>query len=64
MASTTLDSTYYVDMFSTDTMRSVFSDKRKIETWLETEVALAIAESRVGLVPQTAADNIAASGGS
>jgi len=60
MPSSIIDSDYYKDMFGTAEMRSIFSDQRRIETWLETEVALAKAEARVGLIPAEAAEKIAA----
>lgn len=55
-----LSSEYFKDMFGTAEMRDVFSDDRRFTSWLETEVALARAEAKVGLIPAEAAENIAA----
>ncbi len=54
-----LDSAYFGDWFGTPAMRAVFSDERRIAGWLQTEVALARAEARLGLIPAQAADEIA-----
>jgi 3-carboxy-cis,cis-muconate cycloisomerase len=59
MPSSIIDSTYYRDMFGTESMRKVFSDERRISAWLEAEVALARAEARVGVIPALAAEGIA-----
>ena len=55
-----VDSSYFGDMFCSPAMRAVFSDERRIASWLETEVALARAEARVGIVPVHCAEQIAA----
>jgi 3-carboxy-cis,cis-muconate cycloisomerase len=47
-------------MFGTAEMRAVFSDEALIARYLEAEVALARAQARLGVVPQTAADAIEA----
>lgn len=60
MPSSIIDSDYYKDMFGTPEMRAIFSDERRIESWLEAEVALAKAEAKIGLIPQEAADKITA----
>jgi 3-carboxy-cis,cis-muconate cycloisomerase len=60
MPSSIIDSTYYRDMFGTAAMRAVFSDERRIGTWLEAEVALARAQAKAGVIPPEAADKIAA----
>jgi len=46
-------------MFGTAEMRRVFSDEQRVVCWLETEVALALAESRVGIFPEEIAEQIA-----
>ena len=56
MPSSIIDSVYYKDMFGTAAMRAVFSDERRFTSWLETEVALARSEARVGLIPASAAE--------
>jgi 3-carboxy-cis,cis-muconate cycloisomerase len=55
-----LDSNYYCDMFGTPGMRAVFSDDRRFTSWLETEVALAKVQAKLGLIPESAAAAIAA----
>jgi len=46
-------------MFGTSAMREVFSDGRGFRSWLETEVALARAEAKVGLIPADVPNKIA-----
>jgi 3-carboxy-cis,cis-muconate cycloisomerase len=57
--STVIDSRLFGDMFSTSVMRTVFSDDALIARYIETEVALALAEGRVGVIPADAAARIA-----
>ena len=59
MPSTVLDSDIFKDLFGTPDMRAVFSDDNLIERQVECEVALAIAQGRLGVIPQAAADAIA-----
>ena len=40
-------------------MRTNFSDENLIQLWLNSEVALAKAEAKLGIIPQNAATNIA-----
>ena len=58
MPSSLIDSNYYRDMFGTAAMRQVFSDENRIQTWLDTEVALAIAEEKAGVIPAGTAKEI------
>ena len=60
MPSTLLDSAFYRDQYSTQAMRDIFSDEGRFSSWLETEVALARAQARVGIIPTEAAEKIAA----
>jgi 3-carboxy-cis,cis-muconate cycloisomerase len=60
MATTVIDSLLFRDAFGTSRMRDVFSDRRYLERCVEVEVALAIAESRCGVIPAEAAAAIAA----
>jgi len=53
-----LDSGLYRNQFGTEEMRSIFSDVRTVQTWLDVEAALARAEARVGLIPPAAAQAI------
>jgi 3-carboxy-cis,cis-muconate cycloisomerase len=59
MPSTVLDSDIFKDMFGTAEMRAVFSDDNLLTCYVETEVALALAQGRTGVIPQEAADTIA-----
>jgi 3-carboxy-cis,cis-muconate cycloisomerase len=47
-------------MFGTAEMRAVFADETLIARYIEAEVALARAQARLGVVPKSAADAIAA----
>jgi len=59
MACTVVDSILYRDAFGTPAMRAVFSDHALIQRYIDTEVALAKAEARVGVIPAEAAEVIA-----
>jgi 3-carboxy-cis,cis-muconate cycloisomerase len=59
-STTVLDSVLFRDAFGTPRMREVFSDVSLISRYAEIEVALAKAEARCGVIPQEAADEIAA----
>jgi 3-carboxy-cis,cis-muconate cycloisomerase len=58
MPATALDSAIFRDIFSTEAMRRVFSDERRIELYLEFEAALARVQARLGIIPANAADEI------
>ena len=60
MPSTVFDSALFRDMFGTAEMRAVFSDEALVGRYLETEAALARAQARAGVVPQSAAEAISA----
>ena len=59
-ATTVLDSILFRDAFGTAEMREVFSDHALLSRYIEVEIALAKAEARCGVIPQAAADAIAA----
>src|SRR5438105_712400 len=59
MPSTVLDSDIFKDMFGTAAMRAVFSDDNLLKCYVEAEVALAVAQGRLGVIPREAADAIA-----
>ena len=59
MPSTVLDSDIFKDMFGTPEMRAVFSDDNLLKCYVDAEVALAVAQGRLGVIPQDAADAIA-----
>ena len=56
MSATVIDSTIFRSIFSTEAMRGVFSDQNRIQKYLDFEAALARAQARLGIIPQTAAD--------
>ena len=60
MPSTVIDSVLFRDSFGTPRMREVFDDRNLIVKYVEVEVALARAEARCGVIPASAADEIAA----
>jgi len=55
-----IDSIFFKDLFGTDAMRVVFDDLSLLQKWLDYEAALARAQARLGMFPQTAADEITA----
>jgi 3-carboxy-cis,cis-muconate cycloisomerase len=59
MASTAIDSLIFRDIFSTPAMRRVFSDESRIQRYLDIEAALARVQTRLGVIPREAADEIA-----
>ena len=59
MHSTLIDSRFLGSLFSTPQMRGVFSDAATLARYTETEVALALAEGKLGLIPADAAQTIA-----
>ena len=59
MHSTLIDSRFLGSLFSTPEMKNVFSDSSTLARYTETEVALALAEGKLGLIPADAAKTIA-----
>jgi 3-carboxy-cis,cis-muconate cycloisomerase len=55
---TTIDSRVFGDIFSTASMREVFSDENRVAQYLAVEAALARAQAGLGVIPQQAADEI------
>ena len=60
MASGIIDSAIFRDMFGTAAMRAVFSDENMLQKHLDVEVALARVQARLGIIPEAAAEEIAA----
>lgn len=58
MNSTVFDSQVFGPLFSTDDMRRIFSDQNLVQSWLDTEAALARAEGELGIIPQQAMEEI------
>lgn len=52
------DSLIFRDFYSTETMRGFFEDRYLVQCWLDTEAALARAQSRLKLIPAAAAAEI------
>jgi 3-carboxy-cis,cis-muconate cycloisomerase len=59
MHSTLIDSRFLGSLFSTPAMKDVFSDNATLARYTETEVALALAEGKLGVIPADAAKTIA-----
>lgn len=60
MASSLIDSALFKDQYSTPEMRKVFTERAQIQSWLDCWVALAKAEAKNGVIPEKAAEEIAA----
>lgn len=60
MASTVLDSDLFRDVFGHPDMRAVFSDDSLIAKYVQAEVALAVAQGQLGIIPREYAQTIAA----
>jgi 3-carboxy-cis,cis-muconate cycloisomerase len=55
---TAIDSDVYSDIFSTSAMRDVWSDRSRIQHYLDFEKALATTQAYVGVIPREAAEEI------
>lgn len=60
MGTSVFDSVLLKDAWSTEEMRRVFNDENRMQRWLDVEAALALVQARLGMIPQAAADEIAA----
>jgi len=60
LPSTVYDSTIFRDAFGTPAMRAVFADEAYVAQCIRVEVALAVAQGRLGVIPREAAAAIAA----
>jgi 3-carboxy-cis,cis-muconate cycloisomerase len=58
MAATAIDSEIFRHIFSTEPMRRIFSDRARVQYYLDIEAALARVQARLGIIPQAAADEI------
>jgi 3-carboxy-cis,cis-muconate cycloisomerase len=58
MPSTIVDSAIFGNIFSTDAMRTVWSDENRTQKYLDIEAALARVQARLEIIPQDAADEI------
>ena len=52
------DSLIFRDIFATEAMRRIFSDRARVQYYLDIEAALARVQARLGIVPEEAADEI------
>ncbi len=55
-----IDSGIYGNLFGSDAMRAVFSERGQVQKWLDVEAALARVQGRLGIVPEDAAAEISA----
>ena len=58
MPSTIDDSAIFRDIFSSEAMRSVWSDENRTQKYLDIEAALARVQARLGIIPKQAAEEI------
>ena len=58
MATTLIDSVIFGDIFSTDSMRRVWSDGNRTQKYLDIESALALVQARLDIIPKEAAEEI------
>ena len=58
MPASLINSAVFRDIFSTEAMRSVFSDENRVQKYLDFEAALARAQARLGIIPTEAAEEI------
>ncbi|MBT6095909.1 MAG: adenylosuccinate lyase [Rhodospirillaceae bacterium] len=59
MSAYVMDSELFRDQFSTPETRRIFSDRTTVQKWLDFELALAQAEAELGMIPKSAAEEIA-----
>ena len=55
-----IDSGIYGNLFGSDAMRAVFSERGQVQKWLDVEAALARVQGRLGIIPEDAAAEISA----
>ena len=55
---TVIDSDVYSDIFSTSAMRDVWSDRSRVQYYLDFEKALAITQAYLGVIPREAGEEI------
>ncbi len=58
LTTSVLDSPVFSGLFSSDPMREVFTDRTRVQCYLEVELALARAQARLGIIPAEAAAEI------
>jgi adenylosuccinate lyase len=60
MASGVFDDALIKHLWSTDELRAIFSDRNRVQKWYDFEVALALEQAELGIIPRAAAEEIAA----
>ncbi len=60
MSSGVFDSLLLRHIWSTDELRAIFNDETRIQKWFDYEAALALSQAELGIIPQAAAQEIAA----
>ncbi|WP_444886784.1 3-carboxy-cis,cis-muconate cycloisomerase [Microbulbifer sp. JMSA008] len=58
MAATLIDSQVFSGLFSTPAMSEIFSDRQRVQYYLDVEAALARVQARLDIIPKEAADEI------
>src|SRR5574337_719305 len=58
MGASIIDSSIFGNIFSTEDMKYVWSDRNRTEKYLDIERALAVVQGRLGIIPQDAAEEI------
>ena len=58
MTASALDSVVFSGLFSTEAMRAVFTDRMRVQRYLDVEMALARVQARLGIIPEAAAVEI------
>ena len=53
-----VDSRFYSSGYTTSEARRIFCDKYRYQRWLDVEVALAMAQADLNIIPSWAAENI------
>lgn len=59
MSASAFDSFYLKDRYGSPAMRSIWDDRSMIQRWLDVEAALAVVEAELGIIPKSAAREIA-----
>src|SRR5260221_1563600 len=59
MPASAFDSFYLKDRYGSPAMRSIWNDRAKLRGWLDVEAAVAVVKAELGIVPGTAAREIA-----
>jgi 3-carboxy-cis,cis-muconate cycloisomerase len=58
MPATIFDSDVFRNVFTTEAMRTVFSDESRVQKYLDFEAGLAKAQAKLGIIPKEAAEEI------